>query len=1029
MSRDLPRPSLTSLLAFLAILALLAPALAPAPARAQEAARDEKAAALKRRDQLGEETQKLRAEGKLAEAIAAAEAMLALERKLLPEGHADLAGSLGWLAELHTDREDFAAAIAARREALQVLRKGRAEEDWEVVDARLALADAERRAGMSREQRAQLAEAKRLDGTIVALHRAGKYAEAIPVARQALALRKEVLGERHPDTASSLNNLAFLLQAQGDYAAARPLYEQALAINKEVLGERHPNTASSLNNLAGLLKTQGDYAAARPLYEQALAICKEVLGEHHPDTAGSLNNLAALLKAQGDYAAARPLYEQALAIYREVLGARHPGTAISLNNLAALLYAQGDYAAARPFFEQALAIRKEVLGLRHPDTAESLHNLAILLQSQGDHAAARPLFEQALAIYKEVLGERHPNTATSLHNLAILLDAQGDHAAARPLYEQAVEIVRGNLDLAADALTERQQLAMTDALRGDLDFYLAAAPRVGIGDEASYAQVLAWKGAVLERQRRLRVLRRTLAADPRPEVARAAQEWQSVVVRLATRALAQPPTGQEGAWRTQITELTQTKEALEADLTQRSAAFRAARAEARRTPEQLRASLPAGTALIDLLEYKHSSPPPERKGPRVFERRLLAFVVRADRPIVRVELGPLAPIHAAIDAWKPLLRSERPGPEDAQDGPAARLKRLVWTPLESHLEGITTVLLAPDGAIGTVPLGAMPGKKAGSYLIEDVTLALVPVPRMLGAGSAGEGAPAGDDRPSLLLVGDVAYGGDPGVAPVQVTHRSAAVDTRAGMLPDFRELPDTRVEIVAIKDSFDEQFPGAVVHSLRKKEATEEALRKNATTHRYLHLATHGYFAPEGIKSALGTASGAREKKAEVDPLGGRGVTGWHPGLLSGLALAGANVRPTPEGKDDGILTALEVAELDLSGVELAVLSACETGLGAVAGGEGLLGLQRAFQVAGAHSVVASLWTVKDEPTRALMARFYENLWQNKQTPRAAFHEAQLQMLREGFGRGGKPIPDDRARPTRMPPFYWAAFVLSTDRP
>src|SRR5580698_602825 len=129
-------------------------------------------------------------------------------------------------------------------------------------------------------------------------------------------------------------------------------------------------------------------------------------------------------------------------------------------------------------------------------------------------------------------------------------------------------------------------------------------------------------------------------------------------------------------------------------------------------------------------------------------------------------------------------------------------------------------------------------------------------------------------------------------------------------------------------------------------------------------------------------------------PLGGAGVTGYHPGLLSGIALAGANRRPTPIGQDDGILTALEVAELDLSNVELAVLSACETGLGQVAGGEGLLGLQRAFQVAGAHSVVASLWKVDDERTRALMTGFYENLWRKNQSPAQALREAQLSMLR-----------------------------------
>ncbi len=158
-----------------------------------------------------------------------------------------------------------------------------------------------------------------------------------------------------------------------------------------------------------------------------------------------------------------------------------------------------------------------------------------------------------------------------------------------------------------------------------------------------------------------------------------------------------------------------------------------------------------------------------------------------------------------------------------------------------------------------------------------------------------------------------------------------------------------------------------------------------------------------------------------------RGVAGFHPRLLSGLALAGANVGPTPIGKDDGILTALEVAELDLAKVELAVLSASETGLGAVAGGEGLLGLQRAFQVAGARSVVASLWSVTDIATQNLMSRFYEQLWRKGLPPREALRAAQLEMLREGYKRDLVPLDEER-KAGRVPPYYWAAFVLSTDR-
>ncbi len=161
-------------------------------------------------------------------------------------------------------------------------------------------------------------------------------------------------------------------------------------------------------------------------------------------------------------------------------------------------------------------------------------------------------------------------------------------------------------------------------------------------------------------------------------------------------------------------------------------------------------------------------------------------------------------------------------------------------------------------------------------------------------------------------------------------------------------------------------------------------------------------------------------------------LAGFHPGLLSGLVLAGANQVSQPE-RDDGILTALEVAGLDLGEVELATLSACETGLGETAGGEGLLGLQRSFQIAGTRTVVAGLWKVPDRATQVLMQRFYQNLWQKKMGKLPALREAQLWMLREGqqhpeIQRGlDFPHNDQPRKGDRLPPYYWAAFVLSGD--
>jgi tetratricopeptide (TPR) repeat protein len=129
-------------------------------------------------------------------------------------------------------------------------------------------------------------------------HRVADYAQARPLYERVLAMREKARGPEHPDTATSLNNLAAVLQDQGDLAGARPLFERALAIREKVLGPEHPDTAASLNNLAGLLRAQGDLADARPLYERALAIREKVFGPEHPDTAMSLNNLAFRFKAK-----------------------------------------------------------------------------------------------------------------------------------------------------------------------------------------------------------------------------------------------------------------------------------------------------------------------------------------------------------------------------------------------------------------------------------------------------------------------------------------------------------------------------------------------------------------------------------------------------------------------------------------------------------------------------------------------------------------------------------------------------------
>jgi CHAT domain-containing protein len=245
-------------------------------------------------------------------------------------------------------------------------------------------------------------EADELTNKAFVLHQAGKYAEAIPLVQQVLALREKVLGPDHPDVATVLNSFGILYDKQGRYAEAEPLYKRALAIREKALGPDHPDhflVAMSLANLAVLYGNQRRYAEAEPLNKRALAIFEKTLGPDYPAVAGSLNNLAADYDNQGHYAEAEPLYKRALAIWEKALGPDHPNVNVAqlLNNLAVLYGNQGRYAEAEPLYKQSLAIYEKALGPDHSLVATSLNNLAVFYQNQARYADALPFVRRTIS--------------------------------------------------------------------------------------------------------------------------------------------------------------------------------------------------------------------------------------------------------------------------------------------------------------------------------------------------------------------------------------------------------------------------------------------------------------------------------------------------------------------------------------------------------------------------------------------------------------------------------------------------------
>ncbi|MBI1765976.1 MAG: CHAT domain-containing protein [Acidobacteria bacterium] len=307
----------------------------------------------------------------------------------------------------------------------------------------------------SKEKEAEraLQETTRLTEEIDRLDQAGKYDQALPLAKRALAIFEKAFGAEHPYVASALNNLAMLYASTHDNTKAEQSYQRALAIREKALGPEHPAVAASLNNLAEFYESNGYYAKAEPFYQRVLAITEKALGAMNLAVAAPLNNLATLYYRKGDYTKAEPLYQRALPIFEKWFGAENPEVAKALNNLAVLYETKGDYSKAEPLHQRALAIYKKALGAKHPYVAESLNNLAGLYRSKGDYAKAEPLLQQALVIREEALGVEHPAVAESLNNLAALYDSRDDYTKVESLYQRALAIYEKTFGVDHPAVT------------------------------------------------------------------------------------------------------------------------------------------------------------------------------------------------------------------------------------------------------------------------------------------------------------------------------------------------------------------------------------------------------------------------------------------------------------------------------------------------------------------------------------------------------------------------------------------------
>ncbi|MEJ8768598.1 DUF2225 domain-containing protein [Prevotella sp. HCN-7019] len=266
----------------------------------------------------------------------------------------------------------------------------------------------------------------------------GNYVKALESYNKALEIYLSVFGDKHPNVATSYNNIAAVYFSQGNYAQALEYYNKALELYLSVFGDRHPSVATNYNNIGGVYDSQGNYAKALEYYNKALEIRLSVFGDRHPSVATNYNNIGSVYDSQGNYAKALEYYNKALEIRLSVFGDRHPDIATCYNNIGGIY--RGNYAKALEYYNKALKILLSIFGDRHPNVATSYNNIAAVYFSQGNYAQALEYYNKALEIYLSVFGDRHPNVATNYNNIGAVYFSQGNYAQALEYYNKALEI-------------------------------------------------------------------------------------------------------------------------------------------------------------------------------------------------------------------------------------------------------------------------------------------------------------------------------------------------------------------------------------------------------------------------------------------------------------------------------------------------------------------------------------------------------------------------------------------------------------
>lgn len=958
----LPRAAL-----FCLLLASGASVTSPASAEASQ-----NAAILEEAEKLGDKARTLADAGDLAGAISAVEHSLSLQEQqiipTLPEAarplfRVELTESKLFLIDLYLKQGDFtrgAALLEAEIRFHEGLSSGDRFAD-QVSGWKQALPKLRSNALLARVKRG------------IELHEGDRDSEALLVLREVLPALDNESGIAPAQLASANLIAARVLAKALAYSEAEARYLRALEYGEQAFGKAAPELIGCLGELGQLALTRGLPERGAKYLVRAHDIAKASARDELPST---VKDLGLLLSHRGDHAAAISVLTRALALY-----SAQSTPSAALGKLATRLYlasvqddagqfeqAEASYVALGRELDALLAQQPALLGLK----AVYLRSYGVHHLRQAHYPRAEQLLLEAQAVTARVLPPGSPTALKQGCDLGEVYWASGDLA-------RSLDPIGRCFDAREDDIARVLATGTEEQKRAFLGSYLVAfqktmnAQRLGGNDNVklnrlALTQVLRTKGRVLD-------------AMTKGGLASRAQETEEtrglmqrlVSVRASMANLASSGLGSAS----ELKRLGDEAAELENKLTQDSAGYRAATQHI--DVASVQAKLGSDDALLEIVEYRPLDAHYRKAEP---ELRYLAYVVQSSGEPRAFDLGPASAIDGAVNRLRAALRR----PDRDALAPARALHDLVMKPLGSAFGDKRHVFVAPDGALSAVPFAAL--ADANGFLLEKYDFTYLTSGRELlrfGVESPATGP--------VVAFANPEFGAPEGQANAKVSSGATKLSRVV-----FEPLPGTQAEA----DELRRLFPEAVV---RTGADASEAEVKRVKRPFVLHLATHGYFLPTQSLATLRNADGSA---LDTESAGQRLAVAENPLIRSGLAFAGATGLRGRDG-EDGVLTALEASSLDLAGTQLVVLSACQTAEGEISQGEGVYGLRRALTIAGAESLVMSLWSVDDEATSYLMRGYYRR-------------------LKEGMGRTAALRDVQRVlagRAATQHPYFWAAFIPS----